>query len=36
MADYKVPAGAISAAKRALKWIADGKAGNHNQDDQNQ
>lgn len=24
---YKVPAGASSAAKRALKWIADGKAG---------
>ena len=24
---YKVPAGAKSAAKRALKWIADGKAG---------
>ena len=24
---YKVPAGAQSAAKRALKWIADGKAG---------
>ena len=27
MADYKVPAGAISAAKRALKWISEGKAG---------
>ena len=27
MADYKVPAGAISAAKRALAWISDGKAG---------
>ena len=27
-ADYKVPAGVQSAAKRALKWIADGKAGN--------
>jgi hypothetical protein len=26
-ATYKVPAGAQSAAKRALKWIADGKAG---------
>lgn len=26
-ADYKVPAGVQSAAKRALKWIADGKAG---------
>lgn len=24
---YKVPAGAISAAKRALKWISEGKAG---------
>jgi len=24
---YKVPAGASSAAKRALKWISDGKAG---------
>lgn len=24
---YKVPAGASNAAKRALKWIADGKAG---------
>jgi hypothetical protein len=24
---YKVPAGAISAAKRALKWIAEGQAG---------
>jgi hypothetical protein len=24
---YKVPAGAQTAAKRALKWIADGKAG---------
>jgi hypothetical protein len=24
---YKVPAGVSSAAKRALKWIADGKAG---------
>jgi hypothetical protein len=24
---YKVPAGATSAAKRALKWIAEGKAG---------
>ena len=27
MADYKVPAGAIAAAKRAIKWIGDGKAG---------
>ncbi len=27
MAKYKVPAGAISAAKRALKWISEGKAG---------
>jgi hypothetical protein len=27
MAEYKVPAGVSSAAKRALKWIADGKAG---------
>lgn len=27
MADYKVPAGARSAAKRALKWISEGKAG---------
>ena len=26
-ASYKVPAGAQNAAKRALKWIADGKAG---------
>lgn len=26
-ATYKVPSGAQSAAKRALKWIADGKAG---------
>jgi hypothetical protein len=25
--EYKVPAGVQSAAKRALKWIADGKAG---------
>lgn len=24
---YKIPAGVSSAAKRALKWIADGKAG---------
>jgi hypothetical protein len=27
MAEYKVPAGVISAAKRALKWIEEGKAG---------
>ncbi len=26
-AEYKVPSGVQSAAKRALKWIADGKAG---------
>lgn len=26
-AQYKIPAGVQSAAKRALKWIADGKAG---------
>lgn len=25
--EYKIPAGVQSAAKRALKWIADGKAG---------
>ena len=27
MAEYKVPAGAKAAAKRALKWISEGKAG---------
>ena len=27
MADYKIPRGVQSAAKRALAWIADGKAG---------
>jgi hypothetical protein len=27
MSDYKVPAGVIAAAKRAQKWVADGKAG---------
>ncbi len=27
MSDYKVPAGVQSAAKRALKWISEGKAG---------
>ena len=25
---YKIPAGAQAAAKRALKWIGEGKAGN--------
>jgi hypothetical protein len=27
MSDYAVPAGVRSAAKRALEWIRDGKAG---------
>ena len=27
MSDYKIPAGVIAAAKRAQKWVADGKAG---------
>jgi len=27
MSDYTIPAGVIAAAKRAQKWVADGKAG---------